>query len=340
MTETHELRGAIVRRRSLGKFLAFADVLKEDSDEIIQVAFRRTSPSWNGDDSFPITASALPYRATVRMTLLGNGEVHSWEVLEHPRRKAQQIATQTGGGVMYATYLRERGNDFQSVHRQFPPSRTERSRVDRVTSLSVSKRIEEIDACHGDHKAKGLRAKIFAAWIIETFGLEHLSKHGVLDIAGGKGQLSVELAVMGNIRCTLIDPLLRKRHFPKKELKRIDKVKAPLPDHLSKAFDRLDFVQKEHDRIQQSCCLIGLHPDECTEDILQVALKYNKSVAIVPCCVFPSFFPCRQLKNGSAVVTHSEFCQYLLEKDSRLRQDTLRFEGRNEVIYFDSMLTK
>ena len=30
--------------------------------------------------------------------------------------------------------------------------------------------------------------------------------------------------------------------------------------------------------------LLGLHPDQCTESILDVALEYNVSVAIVPCC--------------------------------------------------------
>ena len=53
-------------------------------------------------------------------------------------------------------------------------------------------------------------------------------KHGsgVLDIAGGKGQLYVELAVMGQMLCHVVDPLLRKRGtnvLLKKQVRRIDK---------------------------------------------------------------------------------------------------------------------
>merc|ERR1711862_694102 len=87
--------------------------------------------------------------------------------------------------------------------------------------------------------------------------------------------------------------------------------------------------------IENYSCYIGLHSDECTEDILDAALRYQKPVAIVPCCVFPSFFPMRRLrsKNNKFVNTYDDFLCYLLEKDDRLCRDTLDFEGKNQVIY-------
>ena len=30
-----------------------------------------------------------------------------------------------------------------------------------------------------------------------------------------------------------------------------------------------------------------MHPDEATEEIIDIAIKFKKPVAIVPCCVFP-----------------------------------------------------
>ena len=37
------------------------------------------------------------------------------------------------------------------------------------------------------------RARIFAEWIVDVFGLQYLSSGQVLDIAGGRGDLSFEL---------------------------------------------------------------------------------------------------------------------------------------------------
>jgi hypothetical protein len=41
--------------------------------------------------------------------------------------------------------------------------------------------------------------------------------------------------------------------------------------------------------------VIGLHPDQVTDSIVEAALKYSKPFAVVPCCVFPYLFPHRRL---------------------------------------------
>jgi hypothetical protein len=219
---------------------------------------------------------------------------------------------------------------------------------------------------HGDKKAKALRARVFAAWLIETFSREVLlvdqngpgygseSGSGVLDIAGGKGQLSIELSVqVGGIFCTVIDPLVRKRGMSSsssigngrgrvvglssRDKKRLDKVGAAQPLHVARPFgDGLLKIPEYDTLLKQASCLVGLHPDECTEAILDKALLYGKPVAIVPCCVFPQMFPDRYLANRPdvPVTTYEEFLQYLLEKDDRLQRATLPFEGRNQVIYY------
>ena len=99
--------------------------------------------------------------------------------------------------------------------------------------------------------------------------------------------------------------------------------------------------------------LLGMHPDQCTEDILDVALEHNISVAIVPCCVFPDLFSTRRMSitqissvnadsgnnciqkdtNIVPVRTYDDFLRYLMSKDDGLQMATLPFEGKNKVIY-------
>ena len=105
--------------------------------------------------------------------------------------------------------------------------------------------------------------------------------------------------------------------------------------------------QKQDDQKQQltNLLLLGLHPDQCTEDILDVAIKHNLSVALVPSCVFPDLFPSRKIVRNepneredlASVRTYSEFLQYLMEKDDGLQMATLPFEGKNVVIYKNSL---
>src|SRR5688500_3796078 len=49
-----------------------------------------------------------------------------------------------------------------------------------------------------------------------------------------------------------------------------------------------------------NCSLVvGLHPDQATELIVDFALKHGKPFAVVPCCVFPALFPHRRLVHTS-----------------------------------------
>ncbi|KAJ3010560.1 UNVERIFIED_CONTAM: hypothetical protein HDU68_002081 [Siphonaria sp. JEL0065] len=77
----------------------------------------------------------------------------------------------------------------------------------------LAKRLENATLEWGDptpmsEKAPhALRANVFADWIVETFGgAEKLSTgSGVFDIAGGGGQLSLDLFDRGVTRCTVVD---------------------------------------------------------------------------------------------------------------------------------------
>lgn len=218
----------------------------------------------------------------------------------------------------------------------------------------------------GDHvKAhKGARHAVFATWILETYGAAALaSKSGVVDVAGGKGLLSLELAFLAEVPCTVLDPRcarpgaselrrLRKRCSAKASSKNSDVgnegvrndrfaeshvsyMQAALPD--GSDVDTGQYVDGDEasSLVANASLLIGLHSDEATEAIVDAALHHGVHFAVVPCCAFPSRFPHRTLENGDPVASTAQFLRYLKAKapEGLIRQAWLPFEGRNAVLY-------
>jgi len=111
-------------------------------------------------------------------------------------------------------------------------------------------------------------------------------------------------------------------------IEQAEEAEAAQPSPPPGASEVLDFLR--------SCeILIGLHADGATEELVDFALKQGKGFAVVPCCVFAKKFPGRRLLSGGTVTSPAEFVQYLCEKDRRIQTDTLEFEGRNTVVYFN-----
>jgi hypothetical protein len=73
--------------------------------------------------------------------------------------------------------------------------------------------------------------------------------------------------------------------------------------------------------------VIGMHPDEATEAIVDEALKIVKLFVVVPCCVFPSLFKERRLSNGRNVWSLEQFIQYLSEKHTGIKVKALENKG-------------
>ena len=96
--------------------------------------------------------------------------------------------------------------------------------------------------------------------------------------------------------------------------------------------------------------IIGVHSDEATECIVDIAISQQIPFCIVPCCIFNNLYPDRkialppdlnEISNGSIssevaygpVQNYDDFVVYLRSKHANIQQDVLPFHGRNIVLY-------
>lgn len=188
----------------------------------------------------------------------------------------------------------------------------------------------------GVKSAHAQRHAEFAAWLLQTFGAEVLrGGAGVLDVAGGGGDLAFELHCRNGVRTTLLEPReVRLDSRQRKWLRKHGEGGLGAYRHLRDLLDER-FEESDEGRrlLREVSCVVGLHSDEATELIVDAALKYGLPFAVVPCCVFPRLFPHRRLADGGAVRTTAAFCDYLLQKAPGLEAGFLPVAGRNKVIF-------
>ncbi|KAI9909035.1 hypothetical protein PsorP6_015094 [Peronosclerospora sorghi] len=155
----------------------------------------------------------------------------------------------------------------------------------------IQKRLEKQDMLHILP-----RSRIFCDWIVESPGEEFLaSGTGVVDVAGGKGDIPVQLWIQRGIQTTLIDP--RPMKLGKYNRKLVAKASAAKgrtmnPQLLHRLDDETLKLYKE--LFAKCSVLVGMHPDETTQAIVDDALTLRKPFAIVPCCVMSRVFPDRR----------------------------------------------
>ncbi|KAI8982180.1 hypothetical protein BDF20DRAFT_834824 [Mycotypha africana] len=209
---------------------------------------------------------------------------------------------------------------------------------------------------HTSKKPHGMRALIFVDWLLKNFQLT--DKDHVLDVAGGKGEISMFLSRGFGIPATVVDPKVRKtppywltrlrRHMyrfesgndleqPDWKSREIhfDAQKWPYtiqPTYLHTLLDD-PFVENHKELMSETTLLVGLHADQATVPIVDIALKYNKSFAVVPCCVFNNCGDRYFLRSGELVATTDQQIQYLCEKNKNIKVAYLDFEGKNKVVY-------
>jgi hypothetical protein len=79
--------------------------------------------------------------------------------------------------------------------------------------------------------------------------------------------------------------------------------------------------------------IIGVHPDQVTEAVVDIAIHLQIPFAVIPCCVFTKLFQSRKTPTGGAVRTYEELVMYLKGKHKNITQGILPFYGRNIVLY-------
>ena len=116
------------------------------------------------------------------------------------------------------------------------PANLQESRKQFLTAKSERRlRVHEEQFSGAELKSSSKRAELFKSWILETYGREYLSSGTILDVAGGRGDLSFELGVQENLSCEIVDPRPTKlKRWQANILKKTGKV---LPAHHSEYFD-------------------------------------------------------------------------------------------------------
>ncbi|KAI9905483.1 hypothetical protein PsorP6_014401 [Peronosclerospora sorghi] len=182
---------------------------------------------------------------------------------------------------------------------------------------------------------KTQRSRIFCYWLVESLGEEFLaSGTGVVDVAGGKGDIPVKLWIQRGIQTTLIDPRpMKLGKYNRKLVAKASAVKGrTMNPHLLHRLD--DKTLKLYKELFANCSvLVGMHPDEATEAIVDASLTLRKPFAIVPCCVMSRFFPDCRFWDGTPVVTYETFIKYLREKNPSVQSHSLPLAGCNQVLY-------
>ncbi|KAH0484234.1 MAG: uncharacterized protein KVP18_003472 [Porospora cf. gigantea A] len=152
-------------------------------------------------------------------------------------------------------------------------------------------------------KPKDQRAAVLANFLEGLFGRERLQRQGIVDVAGGKGALAFEMHLR-QIPCLTVDP--RPACLSKAAIKHYQTRGSTEPmlerfrldlDQVCDLFDG-EFLSRHPGRrafLLGACCFVGLHPDQATNPIIEVANALRKPFVIVPCCVFAREFPDRRL---------------------------------------------
>ncbi|KAF1781335.1 Alpha/Beta hydrolase fold [Phytophthora cactorum] len=193
----------------------------------------------------------------------------------------------------------QHGDNCEFFHVAMPSGKTERAKwlKERLHLKRVRAHIDEDPLDPHGKIGKQQRAQVFVEWLVETFGAEFLaSGKGVVDVAGGRGSVSFELWNKRRLPCTLIEPrpmkLSKQQHKylkkQKKERKQSCEAEASFSEKLvpqvTALFNMDSFLENTENvqLVEQASLLLGMHPDEATDSIFDVAIKYNNLLRWCP----------------------------------------------------------
>mmetsp|Transcript_17834 Transcript_17834/g.30425 ORF Transcript_17834/g.30425 Transcript_17834/m.30425 type:complete len:381 (-) Transcript_17834:1133-2275(-) len=358
------INGEVLRRNKMNSKLWFVDVQAQASKEYF--IFRRQD--FDVDEEFPTKNGQIKVGDVIVFTVCKTEERETtenesgfyllryacaWKWLSNTGRKPEPFTKSPNPNVQAICrdyFVKGICNGDTSVckFRHFLLNELEEARVkklcetrDKVRAYAEREKNSYLGDGHGTNQspeAKGLRSTIFADWLLATFGVEVLSQgRGVLDVAGGKGLNAIRLllseACPADLEITVVDPQPR-GPIVKKVAKALRKRNARPPNFIAECFDYDFLLKEEYKSLVENCsCIIGMHPDQATGYIADIALRYKKPFAIVPCCVFSSEFPERFTPDGKPVETLNDLVSWLCSKHPEIQVDYLPIEGRNKLIY-------
>lgn len=193
-----------------------------------------------------------------------------------------------------------------------------------------------------DRAGHSARAGCFAAWLLEQAHTLGENSCSILDVAGGRGDVAAALARAG-ARIITVDPRLAK---PSKATLRAIKRERESgilvrgsTEHIAALFNDAFIADPANEKMLKSCqVVIGFHPDQATDAILDFALARGLPVAIVPCCVFARSFPERRRgEDGGAVHSFDHLIAYLKDKfiaaGRPAKISFLEYAGANLVLH-------
>jgi len=181
---------------------------------------------------------------------------------------------------------------------------------------------------------KRMRARIFCDFLVDTFGTAVLSRgRGVIDVAGGRGEVSFELFTRRGIPSTCVDP--RPTKLSREQLKYLKKNRAAVPPpHLTCLFGATMLSDPEQEELLRGASVVvAMHPDEATELAVDFAIARGLPWAVVPCCVFARDNPQRLTLEGQHVTTYEQYLAFLQRKQPGVATAVMGFAGRNVVLY-------
>lgn len=215
---------------------------------------------------------------------------------------------------------------------------------------------------------------LYVLWS-RRYGIETLRK-GVLDVAGGRGELAFELSVKRQIPCTVLDPrcpggmspapwtswhVSRQQRLWFKTCLGIRSyvecqeyvAKCPLKQCQIGVEEAIEIAAARNQRntcdtvntviradwedVLNCKVVVGLHPDQATGGILDLAKVLSCPFAVVPCCTFADDFPERRL-GDRPVRTYDDLVEWLLATDTA-EKGFLMFFGKNLVVFTKSPST-
>ena len=89
--------------------------------------------------------------------------------------------------------------------------------------------------------------------------------------------------------------------------------------------------------LRSASVVVGLHPDQATGALLQLALATGAAFAIVPCCVYSAEFKRRRLGDGTPVKSYEQLVSWLRETAEAagvvVEEARLDMQGKNRVVF-------